>query len=537
MSKRLQFLDPKSSQANGLGRRPFLLRAGLSLALAPWLISASSLGAGRSAQAGAWSGFEDLAARARELARRPYEAPEPLPVSLQGLGYDAYRSIRYRPDRALWRDARPPFEAQFFHLGYLFTKPVRINVVSPRGVEPIAFSPDLFSYGEPGLAERSRGLPGFAGFRIHYPLNDPAISDELAVFLGASYFRVLGRATRYGASARAIAIDTGGPSREEFPDFREFWLVEPAVGASSLEIFALLEGPSVVGAYRFVLQPGDPTVLDIDARLFFRRSVDRLGLAPLNSMCFLTEGEQLGEGDYRPEVHDSDGLQVAFGTGEWLWRPLVNPRETRVTALGDVSPRGFGLLQRDRSFRSYEDLEARYELRPSLWVEPRGNWGAGAVELVEIPADRETVDNIVAFWAPDAPVTAGASLHYGYRLTSGLLASGGPAVARVVQTRNGRAGVPDRPAPPGARKFVVEFSGGGLPAASVEAAVIPVVNVSRGTLLEAHAEALPGEGHWRAVFDVLPADRRPVELRCFLRGADGGALSETWSYLWQPLTS
>ncbi len=347
--------------------------------------------------------FNDVARRAQDLAREAYRKPDaPLPKELQSLGYDQYRDIRFRPDRALWRGANLPFEVMFFHRGFIYDNRVRINEITDKDVREIAFDPASFEYGHNKLDAAKLRDVGFAGFRVHYALNTPRYKDEVLVFLGASYFRALGAGQRYGISARALAVDTALPSGEEFPRFTEFWIRRPSPDANELTIFALLDSPRLAGAYRFTLVPGISTAVDVHERLYLRDKVAKLGIAPLTTMFFFGENDPSRGEDYRPEVHDSDGLSIHSSTGEWIWRPLVNPRQLLDTSFTMPDPVGFGVQQRDRSFESYEDLESRFELRPSVWVQPAGKWGAGRVELVQIPTPDETNDNIVAFWVPDA---------------------------------------------------------------------------------------------------------------------------------------
>ncbi|RJS25053.1 glucan biosynthesis protein D [Corallococcus sp. H22C18031201] len=463
--------------------------------------------------------------RARALAARPYrEPPVGVPPEYANLSYDAYRDIRYRADQALWRTAGLPFQAQFFHPGLFFPRPVAMNVVEGGRSRPLAFSPSLFTYGPlvkvPPLAKSE----GFAGFRLAYPLNRPDVMDELVAFLGASYFRGLGQGNRYGLSARGLAIDTGLPGGEEFPSFREFWLETPAPGEARVVVHALLDGPSVAGAYRFVIHPGERTVMEVEASLFARKAVRQLGVAPLTSMYQFGENDRGAFDDFRPEVHDSDGLAIWMKEGEKLWRPLENPPHLSVASFRADNPRGFGLLQRDQSFTSYEDLEARYELRPSAWVEPVGDWGPGSVRLVEIPTASEMDDNIVAFWVPDAPVVPGTALRFAYRLSWGAAPQGVPTPGSVSATRVAAGSVK------GARRFVIDFTRAG---SSAEGPVEAVVTASRGQVLHPIAQPHAVTGGWRATFELVPDGDSPVELRCFLkRGSE--TLTETWSDLWIP---
>ncbi len=463
--------------------------------------------------------------RARALAARAYQEPrQALPDAYARLSYDAYRDIRYRNDKAWWRDAGLPFQAQFFHPGFLYPTPVPVSVVEGGKAEPVRFSPDLYTHGALVPAPPLERADGFAGLRLTHPLNRPGHFDEVVSFLGASYFRALGRGNVYGLSARGVAIDTALPRPEEFPAFRELWLERPAPGADRVVVHALLDGPSVTGAYRFTLIPGTRTVMEVEATLFARKAVEQLGLAPLTSMYLFGENDRGTSDDFRPEVHDSDGLLVWTHDGEQLWRPLQNPAQLSVSSFRAKGPRAFGLLQRDTAFSSYEDLEARYELRPSAWVEPVGDWGPGSVRLVEIPTPQEVHDNIVAFWVPDAPLTPGVPLRFAYRLHWGA-ESPWPATASVVTSSRIAAGDA-----PGARRFVLDFS---RSAAAGDGPVEAVVTASRGQVLHSTVRRHEPSGGWRATFELLPDGGTPIELRAYLkRGAE--TLTETWSYLWTP---
>lgn len=471
--------------------------------------------------------FEDVAKRAKTDAQQPYQPSEKKPpAALAALTYDQYRDIRFRPDRALWRVDDLPFELMFFHLGKFQTEPVLINEVTPQGVRHIRYRAAEFDYGKNKLSPQAWGDIGFAGFRVHYPLNSDQYKDEIVVFLGASYFRALGAGQRYGLSARGLAIDTVGGSGEEFPRFSEFWLVKPSPGATTLTAYALLESKRVTGAYEFEVHPGAETTMNVRARLFFRDSVATLGVAPLTSMYFFGEN-QPHRTDFRPEVHDSDGLLVATGSGEWIWRPLLNPRQTLATSFSMSDLRGFGLMQRDRNFYNYEDPEASYELRPSVWMEPIGPWGAGRVELVQLSTPDETNDNIVAYWVPEKKPVAGESLEFAYKLHWQGQEMQRPPGAWVVQTRAGRgfAELADDE-----QQFIVDFAGPALselpPDARVEAVVSAPVN---GKVLESNVYRVEATGAWRMAVRVRQLNPgQTMELRGFLRHGDD-VLTETWS--------
>jgi glucans biosynthesis protein len=370
-------------------------------------------------------GFNDVAGRAQKLAALPFEANVPqLPPVFEAMDWDKWRQIRFRPEKALLRGGGNRFSLQTFHLGYLFTRPVTINVAREGTFTPVPYSTDLFEYGSVSLPRRLPIDLGFAGFRIHYPLNDPKENDELISFLGSSYFRWLGRDQKYGLSARGLAINTGKlDNSEEFPLFREFWVDAHEAKSDLLIIYALLDSPSVTGAYQFNVRPGQYSSVEVTVRLFARKTIDRVGLAPLTSMYFLGENDRhLNDrnkyDEFRPELHDSDGLLMHMASGEWVWRPLKNPLVQEVERFEAKSVKGFGLMQRDRRFESYQDIELNYEQRPSYWVEPTGDWGDGMVELVELATKDETADNIVAAFVPSAPLEAGKDLTFSYRMTA-----------------------------------------------------------------------------------------------------------------------
>jgi glucans biosynthesis protein len=484
------------------------------------------------AQSAAAFDFDDVAELARRKANAPYEPPDRTqPAELEALGYDRYRDIRFRPDRALWRDQDLPFDVMFFHRAQSNPR-VRMNEVVEGEARHLPYDSADFDFGENSLSPATWGELDYAGLRVHYHLNGPEYKDELIVFLGASYFRALAAGTRYGLSARALAVDTVGGAGEEFPYFPEFWLVKPEPGARTLRMFALLDSPRVNGAYQFDVTPGDETVIEVRARLYLREPIATLGVAPLTSMYQFGEN-QPHRTDFRPEVHDSDGLMVATGAGEWLWRPLINPNRVLTTSFAMNELRGFGLMQRDRSFASYEDPEARYDLRPSAWVEPLGTWGPGRVELVQIPTPNETNDNVVAYWVPEQLPAAGAPLDFTYRLHWQSARTGQrPPGAWVTQARVGRG---YRELAADEHQFMVDFTGPSLAALPPSAPVRAVVSApANGEILETNAYHVEATGAWRMMVLVKQLDAaEPVELRGYLQnGAD--ILTETWSNLVPP---
>lgn len=472
--------------------------------------------------------FHRVKVRAAALAARPYEQRAPdLPPFLADLNYDQYRDVRFHPQQGLWVKDRLPFQVQFFSRGAIFAERVDVYVVDRGKATRVDFDPALFDFGRLPVPESVPKELGFAGFRLHYPFNRRNVFDEVVAFLGASYFRAVGRREVYGLSARGLALDTGLDRGEEFPVFREFWLEKPPHGAKSMTLYALLDSPSVSGAYRFVVTPGGGTTLDVTAQLFFRDAVDKVGIAPLTSMYWHGENTEYFVDDFRPEVHDSDGLLIAAGNGERLWRPLNNPQRLAISQFRIENPRGFGLLQRDRDYEHYQDLESDYQRRPSAWVEPVGDWGAGTVELVEIPTASEYHDNIVAFWVPPEPVVAGSEHSFQYRVTFVDDPVAGVSDARVTATRIGAGDDSES----GARRFVLDFAGPAL--ADRSDAALPAADVwaSAGTLSKPVVQRNPTTGGLRVFFQLSPGDAPLVELRCNLR-ADTKVLSETWTYQW-----
>lgn len=478
-------------------------------------------------------GFEEVAQRAKQLASASYSRqPIALPPELQNLQYEQYRDIRMRPERSYWRGAKLQFELGFAHAGWHFAQAVRISEVTAEGVREIRFNPEDFDYGsnkvDPG---KLKDLP-FAGLRVYFPVSGSEHKDEVLVFLGASYFRAVGRGQIYGAFARGLAVDTGLMSGEEFPSFVEFWVERPAPGAKELIIYGLLDSKSMAGAYRFVLKPGEDTVMDVRAQLFMRSKPAKVGLAPLTAMFYSGENHRGSPDDYRPELHTSDGLLVQAVTGEWIWRPLVNPKRLLVTSHSLTNPVGFGLMQRDTSFASYQDLEARYELRPSVWVRPKGEWGSGRVELVQIPTPDETNDNIVAYWVPDAQPQPEQPFSFEYQVAWQRNGGTQPPISWVIQSRRGYPVA--RKAEAGNASFRVDFDGAALKRLPPEAKLEGVVSVDNGEVLSNEIIRNDVFGGWRLAFRVRRADTtKPAELRAYLRDR-GNTLSEVWSYIIPP---
>ncbi len=478
--------------------------------------------------------YADLKGVARSMGTAPYnETYKPLPPALQHLSWDQWESIVCRPERALWYgDDDLLFRIRLDHLGFSFSKPVRLHVVESGQAREILFDPTLFDYGRSGLkpADLPKDL-GFAGFNVLF--HTDWMSDR-AVFQGASYFRAVDGDGQYGMSQRGLAVNTGMPLPEEFPDFVAFYLEKPPKGSSLLTVYAVLDSPSVAGAYRFIIDVASTLVMDVDAALYPRNEIQRLGIAPCTSMFLVGENDHRVADDWRPQIHDSDGLQMNTGADEWIWRPLVNPPALRVNTYVDENPRGFGLMQRERRFSQYQDDGVFYNKRPDCWVQPKAPWGKGGVMLVEIPTGDETMDNIVAFWSPADKTEPGREYLYGYRLYWCRENPFKIHLARVEATRDGIGGVVGQKRTHFAWRFVIDFAGGDLSMLGPDAKVTPVISASRGQVEITSARPLLPINAWRAMFDLVPDDtEQPIDLRLYL-SLDGQALTETWMYQYSP---
>jgi len=479
-------------------------------------------------------GFDDVVRRARELAGAPFEDQPPrLPEAFDNLDYDKWRDIRFKRERALLADTGGSFRLETFHLGFLYRRAVTVNTIREGVATPIPYSAALFDYGRAKIDKAPPVNTGFAGFRLHFPVNDPHVHDEVISFLGASYFRFLGRDQSYGLSARALCVEAGGGA-ETFPFFREFWVETPGPGSNRATIYALLDGEAATAAYRFDLTVGQESLLDVQATLFPRRAGVKFGLAPLTSMYLTGENDRRVRDGFRNELHDSDGLLTHTGAGEWIWRPLGNPASPRVTSFLDSNNQGFGLLQRDRRFESYQDLDLAYENRPTYFVEPQGSWGEGRVELVELPTTDEAADNIVASFVPAASPEVGKPFAFAYRITAGLYMPRLTPNGRVLHTFEtyARALGSSEPVRPGSRRFLVDFAGGDLAyyledPGQVEA----VASATNGDVLRASVIANPHIDGLRALFDVAVKPGQTTDLRLYLR-AGQRALTETWTFPW-----
>ena len=484
--------------------------------------------------------FDGFSARMQALSTSPFEPVSAvIPEPLHDLGYDGYRRIQYRDDASKWAQDNLGYRLQAFHLGWLYTDPVKVFEIESGMARPVDFRAEDFQYHDSKVeaGALANPFPGVAGLRVNYPLNRPTSHDELVSFLGASYFRSLGRDNIYGLSARGLVINSWVNLPEEFPRFTEFYVEKPQAGGP-LTIYAALDSQSVTGAYRFVITPASDaeqaTTMDVTARLYFRSDVQELGVAPLTSMFLYAEANRGGFDDYRPQVHDSNGLLVERESGEVMWRALNNDTTLGNSYLWENNPRAFGLYQRGRDFETYQDAGAHYERRPSARVEPMGDWGQGMVRLIEIPARLEADDNIVAFWIPAEPALAGQSREFAYRLLWGNLdPDADAATAYVAETRAGVGGVSGVENAASLRKFVVDFKGGDIQSFPDGTPVDVLATVSGGVVRSSVLSRIEANGAWRLVLDVEVDPGSALELKAYLVGL-GKKLTETWLYQWRP---
>ena len=486
--------------------------------------------------------FETVVERARLLAEAEYQQPKiNLPPEIEALDWDAWRVIRYKNEPDPIRDPAGRYKLGLFHLGHLFKKEVKLHLVHDGVSKPYEYSVKNFDYGNPNFGKNLPANLGYAGFRIHFPLNSMRSFDELISFVGSSYFRFLGRDQKYGLSARGLAIGTGNlDDNEEFPFFKEFWIEQPTNGGEKLSIYALLDSPSLAGAYQFDIYPQDETAINVTASLFSRKPVARLGMAPLTSMFLMGENDRHMNDrnkydEFRPELHDSDGLLIQTEAGGWLWRPLKNPLIQEVQRFRVSGLKGFGLMQRDRDYANYADIELTYEERPSYWIEPSHDWGTGEVELVELATKDETADNIVCAFIPDGLVEPGKRFNFGYKIRSMHDGLSLHRLGYVRETYNAPAGAlgGHEQMLDHSRRFIVDFTGGDLAYYLKHPDLVRIVaSAQKSQLVRSFLIPHPKINGFRAMIDVRLEKDTVGTFQCFLQ-ADGKPVTENWQYTWR----
>lgn len=477
--------------------------------------------------------FDSLVRLAQSMAQRPHVPREvTLDPFFKNLDYDGHRQIQFRQDHSLFKDGRGSFIVEFFHPGWMFQKEIRCFVTDDGKTTPIAFDSSMFKYGDSQPPESVPLPTGFSGFRIATPLSPTSTRQEFMVFMGASYFRASPKALNYGISGRGIAVNTIGSQPEEFPDFTKFWMESPQPGETEFQVLALLDGPSITGAYQFIVKPGETNTSSVvSATLFLRKPVEMLGIAPFSSMFWFGENSHPRPYDFRPEVHDSDGLEIEMEGAPPLWRPLdITPGRTRLSFFQANHLKGFGMAERDREFRNFEDLEAKYHRRPGTWVTPIAGFDEGSVALIELSTGEETWDNIVTFWQPkNLPSTSDEPLHVEYRI-DWLEERPGGDLARVTATRRGFATETVD------HLYVIDYTPVQLSPAPPEHWVPDVeLKVTGGevTILDQRAMLNPETGGWRAFFRLdVPDETQLLEMSLdVLR--DDTPIAERWLYQWR----
>ncbi len=489
--------------------------------------------------------FEQVQSSAEKLARTPFvELPDVLPAQLKRLTPDQERGIFWKDLHRLWRKKGLPFQVDFFHISNeCHTSPI-INVVDGRGEHRLAYSPTFFSYLNLTFNPPLPSNLGYAGFYVRYPINKPDSLDGFFSVLGSSYFRIIAKNQIYGLSGRGLAINAGADGKsEEFPQFKEWWLHEPASNAREIVMDALLDSPSVTGAYGFKIHPGAVTSVDVHATLFFRKPISWMGIAPFSSMYLYGQSDSNHFGNPHPEIHDSDGVLIHTGKDDWIWRPLGQAPLFQVYQFNDENPRGFGLLQRDRDFQHYQDLDLQYNVRPSVWVVPHGTWGKGSVVLDHRPSTDPNIDNVVLFWHPDQIPQAGERMELDYTLNFYMNDATLPPLAYSPATFIVNPAPPSSDAPSGVGdttpvQFMIDFAGSGIEGISPSHPPHLYLHFDppKTVLRESNIQKIGFGNSWRASFTIIPFKHHiPTEMHCRLMenaSKDAKPLSEEWTYTW-----
>lgn len=514
-------IDRRTMLALGLSAAAVMTHSGASAQTPSFLETAlQTIGDGQAFDPG------KLLDIARLLAQRPYVAPEDdLPADLGSLTYEQYVSIHARPESLLWRGEGRGFTIEPLHRGFVFATPIRVFAVSDGQSQAIQYNRDHFIFGDITPPEQGRDL-GFSGFRV---FTDVPGEDrrEIAIFQDATFFRAIAKGQTYGIHARTLMLRPADSKGEELPRFRAFWIERPQTGSGALVIHALLDSESVAGVVRFTLRHGDIAITDVEMTLIPRTPLEHIGIGGMTANFLFGEIRPTTNSDTRVAVHDIDGLQIHNGRDEWLWRPVTNPDNLRISSFLDTNPRGFGLLQRKRDFLAFQDDVQRFERRPSLWVEPLQDWGEGSVQLIEVPSNAQANANIIAYWRPKAVLNAGEETSFACRLLWCWSVPDRPDIAFVMGTRigtlqNGRA-----------RRFAVSFRGKLLADAALTATIKPSLSASHGTVSNVQQWFYPDRQFARVLFTLEPGNETGSELRLSLQAGDK-TISEAWLFRWTP---
>lgn len=462
---------------------------------------------------------------ARAFAKSPFKGPPTdLPDPFSSLNYDQYVGMRYRRDRAIWVDDKVGFVIEPLHRGFIFNARVDINLVEDGLSRRLAYDPADFDFGSI-QAPAKVGDIGFSGFRVLAMQNDKLA--EVAIFQGASFFRSRAPGQTFGVQARGLSLKTGDPRGEEIPIFKAVWIEKPTLANNALVIHALLDSESVAGAYRITIRPGEAIIIDTEMTLVPRASVENVGIATMTATSISTPLQRRRPDDVRPRIAEANGLNMLSGNGEWIWRPVTNRSTLQISSFVDENPKGFGFLQRERDFEAYQDDEAKWETRPTLWIEPLADFGKGNVSLIEIPAESETNSNCLAYWRPDAGIVAGREVSWAYRQFWCWEPPARPPQLTVFESRGGRGSASKR------RRFIVAFTGDALSDQQLLREPKPALSLSPGTVASVRAYLYRDRKLYRVVFEIDPGGELQVEMRLVIE-ADGKPVSETWLYRWTP---
>jgi glucans biosynthesis protein len=461
---------------------------------------------------------------ARSLSKQPFKAvSSDLPDPFKSVSNDQYAAIKLKPEARIWASESIGFVVEPLHRGFQFNTPIQLNLVAQGKAYKLVYDVKMFDFG--GLSPSPKiGDIGFSGFRILVP-QAKGVLGEIATFQGANFFRALAEGQVPGLMARALAIKVADAKGEEMPVFRSIWIEKPSFVASTMILHALIDSDSVVGAFRFTIRPGEATIIDTECTLFPRTAIDNFGLASMSATHLLGFMDHKKFDDYRPNVSETCGLQMLTGNGEWIWRPVTNRENLQISTFVDNKPRGFGCLVRNRDFEDYDDEDNHWEKRPSLWIEPLGEWMEGGVQLIEIPSQSDANDNILCFWRPKEPLKAGSEVSFAYRQFWCWDPPERPDLARAMRSRSGSNGKH--------RRFFVEFEGDIFADLQRTSDLTPTVTASGGSIVLLKAFPTPEEKSYRVLFELDPGSADSSELRLVLQ-SQGKPISETWLYRWTP---
>ena len=461
---------------------------------------------------------------ARDLAKQPFKPiASDLPDPFKTLSYEDYAAIKLKPDARIWNDGGVGFVVEPLHRGFQYGNPIQLNIVADGKAYRLVYETRLYEFGKLNPSPKIGDI-GFSGFRVVRGRGGQGAA-EVATFQGTNFYRALADGQVAGMMARALAIKVADAKGEEMPFFRQIWIEKPSAIADLLVVHAVIDSDSLTGAFRFTIRPGEATIVDVECTLFARKAVDNFGLATMSATHLLGYMDHKRFDDYRPNVNEVGGVQMLTGANEWVWRPVSNREELQISTFIDSKPRGFGCMIRDRNFENFLDEEQHWERRPSIWVEPFGDWSDGGVQLIEIPSQSDANDNILCFWRPNAPLLSGSETSFSYRQFWCWDPPEKPDLARAARSHAGAVGKRTR--------FFVEFEGDILADDKRVSGMSPTLTASAGSLTMLKTFPDHERKALRVLFELDPQGAGSSELRLVLE-AQGNRISETWLYRWTP---